>query len=216
MSSPPHAVVKHVYNYTDPLHFDESIPAQIMAAILDNFVAQNLSSHTPVSAIQSIKKIAERFSIKEENIDAKQIAQHGNLYLKFLERHFEVGMRYEVLGDRHQVSGVRCEVSGKADTSHLTPHTSYLIPKFPVQTHIKNRLFQTTLDALIILPNETSAFIISDVERSSAKPVQELANRHTLTLFLSRQVLQNNLDTRQVDCYLHLPLQGAIAKIEFV
>ena len=206
MSNPPHAVVKHIYNYNGPLHFDETVPAQIMAEILDNYVAQNLSCQIPISNIQSIKTIAKRFGIKEEKLDLKQIAQHANLYLKFMERQFDC---------RDAMLRVSAHVSTGDAKHRVSTDKSQIITKFPVQTHIKNRLFQATLDALILLPNETAAFIISDSECSSVKPIQEFANRHTLTLFMSRQILQNNLETRKVECYLHLPLYGAVARIEF-
>ena len=154
---------------------------------MDNFIsATALKTKSPLatsppSALRTVQTIAARFGVQNK-ISAKQIAQHGSLYAKFIERHFE---------------------------------SENIVRHFPVQTHIKKRLFQATLDALIILPNHTTAFIISDSERS-AKPVIELANRHTLTLFMSRQILQNTIETRHVDAYLHLPLQGAIARIEFV
>ncbi len=211
MSSPPHAVVKHVYNYADPLHFDETIPAEIMTDILENFISGMLTQkHALLSALQTIKKIAERFGVADK-INAAQVAQHGNLYLKFIERHFDVQWSV-VSGQWSKANKVNSEIRNQ--NSEI--EASEIIRHFPVQTHIKNRLFQTVLDTLIILPNNTTAFILSDSERGSLKPVQELANRHTLTLFLSRQILLNHIDTRQVDAYLHLPLRGEMVRVEFI
>ncbi len=206
MSEPPHAVVKHVYNYANPLHFDETIPSEVMRGILDNFFsAAMLQTQASFSALQTVKKIAERHRVADK-INAAQVAQHGNLFLKFLERHFDV---------ENTVTGTQ-KPEAKKENSDIRLPTSDIIRHFPVQTHIKNRLFQTVLDALIILPNHTTAFIISDAERSNTKPVQELANRHTLTMFLSRQILQNHIETRQVEAYLHLPLRGEMVRVEFV